>query len=125
GGGAAVSGAGGVLRLRRHPAGAGPCGRQCAGAGGRLPRGGHAGMKVMLLAAGRGERMRPLTDACPKPLLPVAGRPLVAWHLQRLAAAGFTEVVINLSWLGEQIAAALGDGAAHGVRITYSREPWP
>lgn len=82
-------------------------------------------MKVMLLAAGRGERMRPLTDACPKPLLPVAGRPLVAWHLQRLAAAGFTEVVINLSWLGEQIAAALGDGAAHGVRITYSREPWP
>lgn len=82
-------------------------------------------MKVMLLAAGRGERMRPLTDACPKPLLPVAGRPLIAWHLQRLAAAGFTEVVINLSWLGEQIAAALGDGSSHGVHIQYSREPWP
>ena len=82
-------------------------------------------MKVMLLAAGRGERMRPLTDACPKPLLPVAGQPLVVWHLQRLAAAGFTEVVINLSWLGEQIATALGDGSAHGVRISWSREPWP
>jgi MurNAc alpha-1-phosphate uridylyltransferase len=82
-------------------------------------------MKAMLLAAGRGERMRPLTDATPKPLLPVAGRPLVAWHLSRLAAAGVRDVVINLSWLGEQIAAALGDGAAHGVRIHYSREPWP
>lgn len=82
-------------------------------------------MKVMLLAAGRGERMRPLTDTCPKPLLPVAGRPLVVWHLQRLAAAGFTEVVINVSWLGEQIVAALGDGSAHGVRIRWSREPWP
>jgi len=82
-------------------------------------------MKVMLLAAGRGERMRPLTDACPKPLLPVAGKPLIQWHLERLAAAGFREVVINLSWLGEQIAAALGDGASHGVRIQYSREPWP
>lgn len=79
----------------------------------------------MLLAAGRGERMRPLTDSCPKPLLPVAGRPLVAWHLERLAAAGFTQIVINLSWLGEQIAAALGDGSAHGVHIQYSREPWP
>ncbi len=82
-------------------------------------------MRVMLLAAGRGERMRPLTDATPKPLLPIAGRPLIAWHLQRLAAAGFHEIVINLSWLGEQIAAALGDGAAHGVHIVYSREPWP
>ncbi len=82
-------------------------------------------MKVMLLAAGRGERMRPLTDACPKPLLQVAGKPLVAWHLERLAAAGFHEVVINLSWLGEQIASALGDGQRHGVRIAYSREPWP
>lgn len=82
-------------------------------------------MRVMLLAAGRGERMRPLTDACPKPLLPVAGKPLIQWHLERLAAAGFTEVVINLSWLGEQIAAALGDGSRHGVHIAYSREPWP
>jgi len=82
-------------------------------------------MKAMLLAAGRGERMRPLTDQIPKPLLPVAGRPLIAWHLQRLAQAGIHEVVINLSWLGETIAAALGDGSAHGVRIHYSREPWP
>ncbi|MEJ0100896.1 MAG: nucleotidyltransferase family protein [Pseudomonadota bacterium] len=79
----------------------------------------------MLLAAGRGERMRPLTDSCPKPLLPIAGKPLIAWHLQRLAAAGFHEIVINLSWLGEQIATALGDGSAHGVHIVYSREPWP
>ncbi len=79
----------------------------------------------MLLAAGRGERMRPLTDHCPKPLLPVAGKPLIAWHLERLAAAGFHEVVINLSWLGEQIAAALGDGSRHGVSIAWSREPWP
>jgi len=82
-------------------------------------------MKAMLLAAGRGERMRPLTDSTPKPLLPVAGRPLIAWHLSRLAACGIRDVVINLSWLGEQIAAALGDGTAHGVRIHYSREPWP
>ena len=82
-------------------------------------------MKTMLLAAGRGERMRPLTDQCPKPLLPVAGKPLIVHHLERLAAAGFTDVVINLSWLGEQIAAALGDGSRYGVGISYSREPWP
>jgi MurNAc alpha-1-phosphate uridylyltransferase len=82
-------------------------------------------MKVMLLAAGRGERMRPLTDACPKPLLPVAGKPLILWQLERLVAAGFTQVVINLSWLGEQIAAALDDGSRLGISIAYSREPWP
>jgi MurNAc alpha-1-phosphate uridylyltransferase len=82
-------------------------------------------MKAMLLAAGRGERMRPLTDHTPKPLLEVAGRPLIAWHLQRLSQAGIHDVVINLSWLGETIAAALGDGSQHGVRILYSREPWP
>ena len=82
-------------------------------------------MKAMLLAAGRGERMRPLTDASPKPLLPVGGRPLIAWHLERLADSGFKEVVINLSWLGDQIEAALGNGAAYGIRIQYSREPWP
>jgi MurNAc alpha-1-phosphate uridylyltransferase len=82
-------------------------------------------MKAMLLAAGRGERMRPLTDHTPKPLLEVAGKPLIAWHLQRLAQAGIRDVVINLSWLGESIAAALGDGSRHGVRIEYSREPWP
>lgn len=82
-------------------------------------------MKAMLLAAGRGERMRPLTDHTPKPLLEVAGKPLIAWHLQRLAQAGIRDVVINLSWLGEAIASALGDGSRHGVRIEYSREPWP
>lgn len=82
-------------------------------------------MKVMLLAAGRGERMRPLTDRVPKPLLKVGGRSLVAWHLERLRAAGFRDIVINLSWLGEQIEAVLGDGAHFGVRIQYSREPFP
>ena len=82
-------------------------------------------MKAMLLAAGRGERMRPLTDHTPKPLLPVAGKPLIAWHLQRLSAAGIQDVVINLSWLGQAISDALGDGSAHGVRVHYSREPWP
>ncbi len=82
-------------------------------------------MKAMLLAAGRGERMRPLTDACPKPLLMVAGKPLIGWHLERLALAGIRDVVINLSWLGEMIAAALGDGGRYGLRIQYSREPWP
>lgn len=79
----------------------------------------------MLLAAGRGERMRPLTDTCPKPLLVVGGRPLIEWHLERLARAGIREVVINLSWLGEMIAESLGDGSRHGVSIAYSREPWP
>ncbi len=76
----------------------------------------------MILAAGRGERLRPLTLATPKPLLEVRGRPLIAWHLAALARAGVREVIINLSWLGEQIRAALGDGAAHGVAIRYSEE---
>jgi N-acetyl-alpha-D-muramate 1-phosphate uridylyltransferase len=79
----------------------------------------------MLLAAGRGERMRPLTDQHPKPLLEVAGKPLIVWHLERLARAGFREVVINVSWLGDQIVEALGDGSRHGLRIAFSREPWP
>lgn len=79
----------------------------------------------MLLAAGRGERMRPLTDVCPKPLLDVAGKPLIVHHIERLAAAGFTEFVINLAWLGEMISAALGDGERLGVSIAYSPEPWP
>jgi N-acetyl-alpha-D-muramate 1-phosphate uridylyltransferase len=82
-------------------------------------------MKAMLLAAGRGERMRPLTDARPKPLLEVAGKPLIAWHLERLARAGFRDVVINVAWLADQIADALGDGSRYGVRIAWSREPWP
>jgi MurNAc alpha-1-phosphate uridylyltransferase len=79
-------------------------------------------MRAMILAAGRGERMRPLTDTCPKPLLPVGGRPLIGWHLQRLAGAGVRDVVINHAWLGERIEAALGDGAAYGLRIRYSAE---
>jgi MurNAc alpha-1-phosphate uridylyltransferase len=79
-------------------------------------------MKAMVLAAGRGERMRPVTDTLPKPLLSVGGRPLIAWHLAALARAGIREVVINLSWLGEKLRGALGDGAAFGVAITYSEE---
>jgi N-acetyl-alpha-D-muramate 1-phosphate uridylyltransferase len=82
-------------------------------------------MKAMILAAGRGERLRPLTDTTPKPLVEVGGRPLIAHHLSRLAQAGVHDVVVNLGWLGERIAAALGDGAAFGVRICYSHEGWP
>jgi MurNAc alpha-1-phosphate uridylyltransferase len=76
----------------------------------------------MLLAAGRGERMRPLTDAVPKPLVPVGGRALIEWHLQALARAGIREVVINLSWLAEKLRAALGDGRDFGVSISWSDE---
>ena len=79
-------------------------------------------MRAMILAAGRGERMRPLTDTCPKPLLPVGGRPLIEWHLLRLARAGLREVVINHAHLGHLIEAALGDGARWGLRIRYSPE---
>jgi len=76
----------------------------------------------MILAAGRGTRLRPLTDSLPKPLIDVAGRPMIAFPLELLRKAGIREVVINLHHLGEQIRAALGDGAAYGVRITYSDE---
>ncbi len=76
----------------------------------------------MILAAGRGERMRPLTDTCPKPLLPVGGQPLIVWHLQRLAAAGLSDIVINHAHLGQMLEAALGDGSGHGVRIAWSAE---
>lgn len=79
-------------------------------------------MKAMILAAGRGERMRPLTDTTPKPLLNVCGRPLIAHHIQALASAGICDLVINHAWLGELIEAALGDGAEYGVRIQYSPE---
>ena len=80
-------------------------------------------MKAMILAAGRGERMRPLTDNVPKPLLPVGGRPLIAHLIDSLARAGFSELVINHSYLGSEIERALGDGGAHGVSIRYSAEP--
>ncbi len=79
-------------------------------------------MKAMILAAGRGERMRPLTDFTPKPLLKVGGKPLIVWHLERLAAAGFKEIVINHAHLGAQIESALGNGAAWGLSIQYSPE---
>jgi len=79
----------------------------------------------MILAAGRGERMRPLSDRVPKALLAVGGRPLVAHLIDRLARAGFTDLVVNVSHLGELIERELGDGARHGVRIAYSREAEP
>jgi MurNAc alpha-1-phosphate uridylyltransferase len=79
-------------------------------------------MKAMLLAAGRGERLRPLTDRQPKPLLLVRGKPLIVWHLEALARAGIAEVVINLSWLGEQLRARLGSGSDWGLHIEYSDE---
>jgi len=80
------------------------------------------GMKAIILAAGRGERMRPLTDATPKPLLPVHGKPLIEWHLEALARDGVRDVVVNTAWLEDQIPAALGDGSRWGLRIRYSME---
>ncbi|WP_250538513.1 MULTISPECIES: N-acetylmuramate alpha-1-phosphate uridylyltransferase MurU [unclassified Caballeronia] len=82
----------------------------------------HALKTAMIFAAGRGERMRPLTDTCPKPLLPVGGKPLIVWQIERLAAAGVEVIVINHAWLGEQIEAALGRGARWGVDLRYSAE---
>lgn len=79
-------------------------------------------MKAMILAAGRGERMRPLTDHLPKPLLRAGGEPLIGWHLRRLHAAGIYEIVINHAWLGQRIEDELGDGSAYGVRLAYSPE---
>jgi MurNAc alpha-1-phosphate uridylyltransferase len=76
----------------------------------------------LLLAAGRGERMRPLTDEVPKPLLTIKNKSLLAWHLEVLGAAGIQEVVINHAWLGTKIEEALGDGSQFGLRITYSPE---
>ncbi len=76
----------------------------------------------MILAAGRGERMRPLTDHVPKPLLQVGGKPLIVWHIERLASAGFKEIVINHAHLGEQIEQALGNGNQWAVSIQYSPE---
>jgi MurNAc alpha-1-phosphate uridylyltransferase len=79
-------------------------------------------MKAMLLAAGRGERLRPITDHLPKALVEAGGKPLIGWHLERLARAGFREAVINVSHLGERIVERLGDGRAYGLRLHYSRE---
>jgi len=79
-------------------------------------------LKAIVLAAGRGKRMRPLSDACPKPLLAVRGKRLIEWHLEALARAGVREVVVNTDWLEEQIVETLGDGSRYGVAIAYSRE---
>jgi MurNAc alpha-1-phosphate uridylyltransferase len=79
-------------------------------------------MRAMILAAGRGERMRPLTDRTPKSLLPVGGKPLIEWHVEKLARAGCRDVVINHAWLGEQIEACLGGGERFGLSIRYSAE---
>lgn len=76
----------------------------------------------MILAAGRGERMRPLTDDLPKPLLKVADKCLIEYHLEKLKAANITEVIINHAWLGEKIEQALGDGSSYGLNIHYSAE---
>lgn len=80
-------------------------------------------MNAMILAAGRGERLRPLTDHTPKPLIAVRGQPLIVWHLHALRRAGIDTVVINLSWLGERIEQTLGDGSDWGLRLHYSHEP--
>jgi MurNAc alpha-1-phosphate uridylyltransferase len=80
-------------------------------------------MKAMILAAGRGVRMRPLTDTTPKSLLVAGGKPLIVWQLEKLARAGFAEVVINHAHLGHMIEAALGDGSRFGLSIRYSPEP--
>lgn len=82
-------------------------------------------MKAMILAAGLGTRLRPLTLHTPKPLLAVADQPLIVWHIRALAAAGITQIVINTAWLGERLVDALGDGAAWGVQILWSHESEP
>jgi Nucleoside-diphosphate-sugar pyrophosphorylase involved in lipopolysaccharide biosynthesis/translation initiation factor 2B, gamma/epsilon subunits (eIF-2Bgamma/eIF-2Bepsilon) len=79
-------------------------------------------MKALVFAAGLGERMRPLTDHTPKPLLEAGGKPLIAWHLEKLAAIGVREVVVNISWLAECFPERLGDGSAWGLRLHYSHE---
>lgn len=80
-------------------------------------------MRAMILAAGRGERMRPLTDTIPKPLLIAGGKPLIVWHVERLVRAGITELIINHAWLGMQIERVLRDGRQYGAAIAYSAEP--
>ena len=80
---------------------------------------------AMILAAGRGERMRPLSDTCPKPLLEVGGKALIVWQIERLVAAGFDRIVINVAHLASAIQAHLGDGSRYGARLRYSRETMP
>jgi MurNAc alpha-1-phosphate uridylyltransferase len=82
-------------------------------------------VKAMILAAGLGQRMRPLTDQLPKPLLQVGGKPLLQYHLENLRAAGITEIIINLAYLGEKIREFVGDGSRFGVQARYSQEPEP
>ena len=82
-------------------------------------------MKAMILAAGRGQRMRPLTDHTPKPLLNAGGKPLIVWHIEKLVAAGLSDIVVNCAWLGQHLQAALGDGARYGARISWSPEDPP
>lgn len=82
-------------------------------------------MKAMILAAGLGTRMRPLTDSTPKPLLEVGGKPLIVWHIEALVRAGITEMVINTAWLGEKLQTALGDGQQFGAHIEWSHEGEP
>ena len=79
-------------------------------------------MTAMILAAGRGERMRPLTDTTPKPLLLVKNKPLIIWHIEKLASCGFKSIIINIAHLGEQIKQSLGDGKKWGIKIIYSDE---
>ncbi len=79
-------------------------------------------MKAMILAAGHGKRMRPLTNHLPKPLLKVAGRPLIVWHIEKLQQAGISDIVINMGWQGEKLPVALGDGSQWNVNIQYSDE---
>jgi MurNAc alpha-1-phosphate uridylyltransferase len=79
-------------------------------------------MRAMILAAGRGERMRPLTDRTPKPLLSVGGKPLIDYHIEALHQAGFSDIVINNAWLGDQVRAHVGDGSRFGVRVVHSDE---
>ena len=110
-------GTAGARRLRRVPAA-----RRRAGLRDAVPPRGSRALKAMILAAGRGERMRPLTEKLPKPLLEVGGHRLIEYHLASLVDLGVRDVVINLSWHGDRIREALGDGAAHGLSIRYSDE---
>ena len=82
----------------------------------------RSAIKAIILAAGRGERLRPYTDTCPKPLLEIGGRPMIFYHLEALATAGFDSVVINVSWLAEKIESVIGDGSRFGLEVVYSHE---